>query len=110
MREILFRGKRKDNRKWEYGSLFFDDRQHLETFGHKIGVPYMNGMVTFPVDSETVGQFTGLTDKNGVKIFEGDKIGNQRNFVEFCNGSWTINGDRPLSMFLKEEITGTIHD
>ena len=80
MREILFRGKRVDNGEWVYGGLMtynllqkqkcliisFDVK--LENF--KIETEQMSEFVI----PETVGQFTGLTDKSRTKIFEGDIV------------------------------------
>lgn len=66
MREIKFRGKRLDNGKWVYGYLADEN--------------YINDINTFDlssieVDSDTVGQYTGLNDANGKEIYEGDIIG-----------------------------------
>lgn len=64
-REILFRGKQLNTGEWFFGNLFDKDksgRTHISTISR--------GCLN--IDPETVGQFTGMTDKKGKKLFEGD--------------------------------------
>lgn len=123
MREILFRGKTKSGEWIEGNYVKAYDYGHVESIKHLIfsnssyyGYDgYTNDEEVIP---ETVGQFTGLTDKNGEKIFEGDivRVNKDGDILEimYCERGYFCANNNAWWEFIDElgafEVIGNIHD
>lgn len=126
---MIFRGKRLDNGEWLYGDLMHDNHDGCYVYPNDCTGLYTENKV----DPDTVGQFTGMKDRHGKKVFEGDIVevydftsvyaSKYRGVVKMYRGSWCVEYEDTIFDMIahprlffddfadrKTEVIGNVYD